>query len=67
MLTDDLPQKMLNTAPGDCVWVPFSGPTLTEMLRLARRKGWEYRPEPHGVGSLLTCTESPLGERHAQE
>ena len=61
MMIDDLPAKMLNTAAGDCVWLPYSGKVLVAMIQAARRQGWEYDVERHGLGVLLTCTHSPLG------
>ena len=61
MLTDDIPEVIFDTEAGDMVWVPYTGRALRTILRLARRKGWDYLPEPHGFGTLLRCTTSPLG------
>lgn len=62
MLTDDLPEKLTGTAPGDMIWLPYTGKSLETMLTKARRMGWDYRTEPHGLGTLLHCTGSPLGQ-----
>jgi hypothetical protein len=64
MLTDDIPEVIFDTEAGDMVWVPYTGRSLRTILRLARRKGWDYRPEPHGFGTLLHCTTSPLGGKN---
>lgn len=64
MISHDIPEVLFATHAGDMVWVPYSGPALKEILRLVRRKDWEYTAEPHGFGSLLHCTRSPLGGEH---
>lgn len=63
MLRDDLPPNLTATEPGDMIWLPYSGKALEAMLTAARRMGWEYDAEPHGFGTLLHCTQSPLGEK----
>lgn len=60
MLTDDLPENLTATEVGDMIWVPYSGKSLDSILTAARRKGWEYRIEPHGLGNLLHCIRSGL-------
>lgn len=60
---DDLPANMTACHSGDMVWLPYSGKSLDRMLRIARRIGWEYTTEPHGFGTLLHCTLSPLGAK----
>lgn len=64
MLTSDLPQNLIGTERGDMIWLPYTGKSLETMLTLARRMGWEYAAEPHGFGTLLHCTDSPLGGEH---
>ena len=61
MLNSDLPANLTATERGDMIWLPYSGKSLETMLTAARRMGWEYHAEPHGFGTLLHCTESPLG------
>lgn len=61
MLSDDIPESLTGTEPGDMVWLPYSGKALKRMLSAVRRMGWDYRAEPHGFGTLLHCTQSPLG------
>lgn len=60
MTEDDLPANLTASSKGDMIWLPYSGKTITQMLRLVRRMGWEYTTEPHGFGTLLHCTQSPL-------
>ena len=61
MLTDDIPEVICATQAGDMVWVPYTGKSLSAILHLAYLRGWDYTPEPHGFGTLLHCTASPLG------
>ena len=60
MISTDIPDKVTATAVGDSIWLPYTGASLSQILRIAQRMGWEYSEEPHGFGTLLTCTMSPL-------
>ncbi len=60
MISADIPEKVTATAVGDSIWLPYTGASLSQILRIAQRMGWEYRQEPHGFGTLLTCTKSQL-------
>lgn len=61
MMIDDIPERVTATHVGDMIYLPYSGKSLRRILACVRRMGWEYRAEPHELGTLLHCTKSPLG------